>query len=352
MSHDIRTPMNAIIGYTNLAKKDDVSATTYDYLEKIESSSQHLLGLINDILEMSRIESGRIELELEPADLCRLIDELYDLFVHQMEQKRIAFSVHTEHVRHRYVWCDENYLNRVLLNLVSNAYKFTPEEGAITVSVREDDEVEEGFGAYELRVKDSGRGMSQEFAERMFNAFERERTSTASRVEGTGLGLAITKSIVDQMGGTIEVITSPGEGTEMIVRVRLQLVEGEEVADGEAEPAGEEELKDFTGIRTLLDIVADFERPEQQDDNSACEILQGTLQPHTDGHPRSTENGDEGGHLDAHDPHRGDHKQHLQKDVNQRMQKLLQRRINLMPVVGSLHHPVDQVDQFPVHQQH
>ena len=252
MSHDIRTPMNAIIGYTNLAQKEDVSATPYDYLEKIESSSQHLLGLINDILEMSRIESGKIELELEPADLCRLIDELYDLFVHQMEQKRIAFSVHTEHVRHRYVWCDENYLNRVLLNLVSNAYKFTPEEGAITVSVREDDEVEEGFGAYELRVKDSGRGMSQEFAERMFNAFERERTSTASRVEGTGLGLAITKSIVDQMGGTIEVITSPGEGTEMIVRVRLQLVEGEKVPDGEEGPAGEEELTDFTGIRALL----------------------------------------------------------------------------------------------------
>ena len=253
MSHDIRTPMNAIIGYTNLAKQEDNPPTTQDYLEKIESSGQHLLSLINDILEMSRIESGRVELELAPDDLCEILDSMYDLFAEQMKQKQMDFSVHTEQVRDRYVWCDRKNLNRILLNILSNAYKFSPAGGTVIASLYEPGSAENGYGSYELRVQDNGIGMSREFVDRMWGAFERERTSTDSGVEGTGLGLAITKRIVDLMGGTVEVLTSPGSGTEIIFRFTFKLAEKEDVhkeaiAD---EPASAEKV-DFNGKRLLL----------------------------------------------------------------------------------------------------
>ena len=254
MSHDIRTPMNAIIGYTNLAMKEDSSPTVKDYLGKIEVSSQHLLALINDILEMSRIESGKIELEYVPCDLCNVVDEIGNLFEQQMRQKQIDFHVHYSQVQHRLVWCDCKNLDRVLLNVVSNAYKFTPEGGTVSITVWEIGSGEEGYGSYELRVRDSGIGMSTEFAEKMFTAFERERTSTDSGVEGTGLGLAITKNIIDLMGGTIEVITSPGSGTEMIIRLKLQFATEEDVArEGEANQAfAEGEGSPLAGKRLLL----------------------------------------------------------------------------------------------------
>ena len=251
MSHDIRTPMNAIIGFTHLTMKEEISPAAREYLDKIEASSQHLLSLINDILEMSRIESGKLELEYQPADLCRVFDETRDLFAQQMEQKDIHFTVRTAGVQHPYVWCDVKNLNRVLLNILSNAYKFTPEGGTVTASVREIGVGENGYGSYEFRVQDSGIGMSREFADRMFNAFERERTSTVSKVEGTGLGLAITKSIVDLMGGTIEVITSPGSGTEIIIRVKFQLASEEELP-AQKQEAGQEEVVDFSSKRLLL----------------------------------------------------------------------------------------------------
>lgn len=158
-------------------------------------------------------------------------------------------------MRNRYVWCDQKNLNRVLLNIISNAYKFTPEGGGITASVWEIGSGENGYGAYELRVQDNGIGMSREFAEKMFNAFERERTSTVSKVEGTGLGLAITKRIIDLMDGTIEVITSPGSGTEMIIRLRLQLAKKEDVPQEKAPDAADGEMGqalDFSQFRLLL----------------------------------------------------------------------------------------------------
>lgn len=154
--------MNAIIGYTTLAKAENNPPTTREYLGKIEDSSQHLLALINDILEMSRIESGKVELEQAPEDLCAILDAMYDLFAEQMKQKKMAFSVHTSQVHHRYVWCDKKNLNRVLLNVLSNAFKFTPEGGTITASLYEINGVEEDYGSYELRVQDSGIGMSRE----------------------------------------------------------------------------------------------------------------------------------------------------------------------------------------------
>ncbi len=254
MSHDIRTPMNAIVGYTALALKEPASPELHDYLEKIDASSQHLLSLINDILEMSRIESGTVELEFEPLDLCALFDGMRDLFSEQMKRKQMDFQVHTGQVQHHYVWCDRKNLNRVMLNILSNAYKFTPEGGTITASLLETGITDMNYGSYEIRVQDTGIGMSREFAEKMFNAFERERTSTASGVEGTGLGLAITKGIVDMMDGTIEVLTAPGSGTQFVIRLKLKLAEEKDVPDDEQTPAGtvvESEI-DFSGKRLLL----------------------------------------------------------------------------------------------------
>ncbi len=250
MSHDIRTPMNAIIGYTNLALKEEANPVVKEYLEKIEGSSQHLLELINDILEMSRIESGKLELELTPTDLTVVMSDIQDLFREQMKEKRIDFQVHTNQIQNRFVWCDRKNLNRVLLNLLSNAYKFTPEGGRISVSVWETGRNEYEYGSYEIRVQDTGIGMSREFAEKMFHAFERERTSTVSGIEGTGLGLSIVKSIIDLMGGTIEVITAPGSGTQIILRARFRLANAQDLLDLEkkTDHAAEETAADQTDI--------------------------------------------------------------------------------------------------------
>ena len=251
MSHDIRTPMNAIIGYTNLALQETSSPQQRDYLEKIDLSSQHLLALINDILEMSRIENGKTELEYAPTDLCAVFEGMKDLFSEQMKQKKIDFSIHTEQVRNRFVWCDRKNLNRVLLNILGNAYKFTPEGGTISAAVSESGEAADGYGTYEMRIRDNGIGMSPKFAEKMFNAFERERTSTDSGIEGTGLGLSITKSLVDLMGGSIEVMTAPGSGTEMIIRLKFRLAEKEDIREAPEQAPTEEEM-DFSGKRVLL----------------------------------------------------------------------------------------------------
>ena len=247
MSHDIRTPMNAIIGYTTLAKRDDTTfAELKSFLDKIDVSGKHLLDLINDILEMSRIESGRMELELGEVDLKKNLHDLRTMFQTQMEAKGIKFSVDGEEVRNRYVMCDKNRWNRVLLNLVGNAYKFTPSGQSVSVTLAELDD-----GQYELHVKDTGIGMSEEFAKKIFQAFERERTSTVSGIQGTGLGTAITKSIVDLMGGTIDVLTQKGKGTEFIVRVAFDIVDNPAIID-EPAPVEEAPADDFTGKRILL----------------------------------------------------------------------------------------------------
>ncbi|MBO6149413.1 MAG: amino acid permease [Lachnospiraceae bacterium] len=255
MSHDIRTPMNAIIGYINLSKQEDPTKEQLkEYLGKIEYSSRHLLALINDVLEMSRIESGKMNLEPIAVDLKKSIAEVRDMFLTQMEEKHIDFSVDVSQIKHPYVYCDKNRLNRVLLNLLSNAYKFTPEYGTVSVSAWEIESAEEGYGKYEIRVKDSGIGMTDEFAARVFEAFERERNSTVSGIEGTGLGMAITKSIVDLMQGSIVVNTAPEKGTEFIITLPLRLQEGKEALPEES-PAEEKEPQgklDFSRMRLLL----------------------------------------------------------------------------------------------------
>ncbi len=253
MSHDIRTPMNAIIGYTNLAMTENDPEVLHGYLSKIGSSSHHLLALINDILEMSRIENRKIELEFVPADLCMIFDEIRSLFGEQMKEKGIDFSVHTSQVRDSYVWCDRKNVLRILLNVVSNSLKFTPSGGRVTAVLYETVSEKEGYGSYEMRIGDTGIGMSKEFVEKIFTAFERERTSTQSGIEGTGLGLAITKSIVDLMGGTIEVLTSPGSGTEMIIRLKFKLANEDEIRKSEnSKVEASDRPVDFTGKRLLL----------------------------------------------------------------------------------------------------
>ena len=258
MSHDIRTPMNAIIGYVNLAEREDITfEETKEYLGKIKGSSHHLLALINDVLEMSRIESGKMSLEPIAVDLKKTIGEVKDLFATQMAEKSIDFTVDTSNVKHRLVYCDKNRLNRVLLNLVSNAYKFTPEGGTVSVTVWEIEDGPEGYGKYELRVKDSGIGMSEEFAAKVFEAFERERNSTVSGIQGTGLGMSITKSIVDMMGGEITVNTAKDQGTEFVIKLQFEL-QDEEAAQALTEEEEKKEREehqlavDFSKMRLLL----------------------------------------------------------------------------------------------------
>ncbi len=247
MSHDIRTPMNAIIGYTNLAKKESDITKIREYLKKIETSNHHLLALINDVLDMSWIESGKMELVEKRTDLIELMDNVRDLFSTQMISKSLYYGVNTDSIDDRFVMCDDTQLNRVILNLISNAYKFTQDGGRITVTLKQTGS-DDKKGFYELRVKDTGMGMTQEFAETVFDAYSREKS--AASIQGTGLGMAITKSIVDMMGGTIKVISAKGEGTEFIINFVFVL--SEDVPKEQGSDENNIESVDFTGTRLLL----------------------------------------------------------------------------------------------------
>ena len=224
MSHDIRTPMNAIIGFTTLAVSNiDDKKRVQDYLGKILSSSNHLLSLINDILDMSRIESGKIHLEETEVSLSEVLHDLKTIISGQIHAKQLELYMDAMDVTNEDVYCDKTRLNQVLLNLLSNAVKFTPAGGTVSVRIRQYPGTVKGRELYEIRVKDNGIGMSREFVQKIFSPFERERTSTVSRIQGTGLGMAITKNIVNMMGGTIEVLTEQGKGTEFIVRLPFRI---------------------------------------------------------------------------------------------------------------------------------
>ncbi|MGM9582334.1 MAG: hybrid sensor histidine kinase/response regulator, partial [Phascolarctobacterium sp.] len=257
MSHDIRTPMNAIIGFATLAL-DDLSdgKRVQDYLSKILSSSKHLLGLINDILDMSRIESGKVVLEEQETDLVTTLQELQGIMEGQVKEHKLKLYVDYSKLRDRHVFCDKTRLNQVMFNLLANAVKFTPEGGSIwlTMSQLEPTYEAEDRAIYEIRVKDTGIGMDKEFIKHIFEPFERERTSTVSKIQGTGLGMAITKNIVDMMGGTIEVESQKDVGTEFIIRLelRLQAEAGAANEDGAKEHGHVEGVADFAGKRLLL----------------------------------------------------------------------------------------------------
>ncbi len=226
MSHDIRTPMNAILGYTTLALDiKELPDEAREYLEKIDYSGKHLIALINDILDMSRIENGKMELADEPTDLCQIFHEVYTIFDPQMKSKKIDFRVSADAITDKYVMCDSSRLIRVLLNLISNAHKFTSEKGKISVVIRQLG-TEGNRGQYEIKVRDNGAGMSPEFVKTIFDEYTRERT--AAKVQGTGLGMAITKSILDLVGGSISVESQKGKGTEFTVNVSFELTNQEE----------------------------------------------------------------------------------------------------------------------------
>ena len=246
MSHDIRTPLNAIIGYTSLENRENVSYEEKSgYIDKIEMASRQLLEIVNDVLDMSRIESGKFSLEPTCVNLENCVREACDLVRVQLEAKKIELSVSCS-VSHPWVLCDKVMMDRALMNLLSNAGKFTEENGSVSLQLTELPGGDR-TGSYEIRIKDTGIGMSREFADRLFIPFERERTSTVSRIQGTGLGLAITKRIVDLMGGRITVLTEKGKGTEFTVTVDFPLTEAEEESC-----STEGDAISFDGMRALL----------------------------------------------------------------------------------------------------
>lgn len=279
MSHDIRTPMNAIIGYVNLLKKENLDQKTEDYLLKIEIASNNLLSLINDILEVSRIENNKFTLEIVATNIKNCIMEAEDLFKTQMAEKKLKYSVKVN-VNHEWVATDGKRLNRVLLNLISNSYKFTPEGGTVEVRInemeketfmaltdmysKEFDITENNSGNvetdpnlkisdekayYEIQVKDSGIGMSDEFAATVFDAYARDRS--VSNIQGTGLGMSITKTIIDMMGGSIQVESQKGKGTTFIIRLAFPILK-EAVEETFDESEDEEKEFKLEGLRALL----------------------------------------------------------------------------------------------------
>ena len=234
MSHDIRTPMNAIVGYTTLATNHvEQPEKVKNYLEKIQSSSTHLLSLINDILDMSRIESGKVLLDEQPCNLVTLLDDLHSIIQAETSARQLYFSINTENLQHPNVRCDRLRINQILLNLLGNALKFTNPGGFVKLGLEELPGAAPGCGRYRFQVSDTGIGMSADFVKHIFDPFERERTSTISGIQGTGLGMSITKNLVNMMHGSIEVESEKGKGTTFTVEVVLAL-ESAAAADAEA----------------------------------------------------------------------------------------------------------------------
>lgn len=244
MSHDIRTPMNAIVGFTTLAmthigQKEQVE----EYLKKIMTSGNHLLSLINDVLDMSRIESGKMHLDEKPCSLPEILHGLQNILQADVNAKQLELFVDTVEVYDEEIYCDKLRLNQVLLNLLSNAVKYTGAGGKITMRITEKAGAPTGYANYEFLIKDTGIGMSKEFVQHIFEPFERERNSTTSGIQGTGLGMAITKNIIDMMNGTIEVISEQNVGTECTVNFMFRL---------NAEAKEPEAIPEFVNCRALV----------------------------------------------------------------------------------------------------
>ncbi len=244
MSHDIRTPMNAIIGFTSLAAAHiDNTEQVQDYLAKITTSSNHLLSLINDVLDMSRIESGKVKIEEKETSLPEIMHDLKTIVQADITAKQLDFYIDTADVINEHILCDKLRLNQILLNLLSNAMKFTKPGGMVGVRILQKGTATEGCASYEFQIKDTGVGMSKEFQRHVFEPFERERTSTISGIQGTGLGMAITKNIVDMMGGTISVASEEGKGSTFTVSLQFRVCCG---------PVRQEIIPELQGMRALV----------------------------------------------------------------------------------------------------
>lgn len=246
MSHDIRTPMNAIIGFTGLAATHiDNKEQVQDYLRKIGQSSNHLLSLINDVLDMSRIESGKMNLNEQEESLAEILHTLRDIILTDVNAKQLELFIDTVDVRNEKVVCDKLRLNQVLFNIMSNAVKYTAPGGTISMRIKQKAMTNRGYGSYEFHIKDTGIGMSPEYVKTIFEPFTRERSSTVSGIQGTGLGMAITKNIVDMMGGKIDVVSKQGEGTEFIVTLDFKLASDKEAPEDFG-------IKELEGLRGLV----------------------------------------------------------------------------------------------------
>ena len=244
MSHDIRTPMNAIIGFTSLAATHiDNREQVLDYLKKISTSSQHLLSLINDVLDMSRIESGKVKIDEKAVHLPDLVHDVRSIIQPNVSAKRLSLFIDTIDVENEDIITDPLRLNQILLNILSNAIKFTPTGGTISLRIAQKNGAPKGRGCYEFRIKDNGIGMSEEFQKHIFEAFSREESSTVSGIQGTGLGMSITKNIVDLMGGTIAIESEPGKGSEFIVDLCFAL------SGRKVEP---KQIPQLEGLRALV----------------------------------------------------------------------------------------------------
>ena len=244
MSHDIRTPMNAIIGFTSLAATHvDNKEQVLDYLKKISTSSQHLLSLINDVLDMSRIESGKVKIEEKAVHLPDLVHDVRSIIQPNVAAKRLSLFIDTMDIEDEDIITDPLRLNQILLNILSNAIKFTPTGGMISIRIAQKNGAPKGRGCYEFRIKDNGIGMSEEFQKHIFEAFSREESSTVSGIQGTGLGMSITKNIVDLMGGTIAIESEPGKGSEFIVDLCFAL-SGQKVE--------QKQIPQLEGLRALV----------------------------------------------------------------------------------------------------
>lgn len=244
MSHDIRTPMNAIIGFATIAvshidNKDQVR----DCLQKVLSSSNHLLSLINDILDMSRIESGRVQIKEQECNISELMHNLVNIIQPQVKAKQLELFIDTFEVTNEDVIADSLKLNQVFINLLSNAVKYTPAGGTITFRIMQKTTFRHGYGDYVFVIKDNGIGMSSEFVQHIFEPFEREASVTRSGIEGTGLGMAITKNIVEMMDGTINVESEAGKGSKFTIELTLKLQDVQKNA---------EQLKELKGLRALV----------------------------------------------------------------------------------------------------
>ena len=251
MSHDIRTPMNAIIGFSELLEKHiDEKDKAIDYLGKIKSSSNFLLSLINYVLEMARIESGKLALKKEVGCVTELIESLTDVFEPGVKKKFITYSCEID-IQHKYVICDEIKVREIFINIIGNSVKYTPEGGKISVSVKEEPFEKENYIAYRIIVEDNGSGMSKEYLPHIFEEFSREHTSTESKVTGTGLGLPIVKSLIDMMGGTIEVESQLGCGTKMNVVLPFELASEKQILE-EKQKEKEKISDSILGKRVLL----------------------------------------------------------------------------------------------------
>lgn len=249
MSHDIRTPLNAIMGFAALAEKNlRDEKKIAEYLQKILSSGKILLELMKDVLEMSLLESGKMVIKESENDLREIFQEIYGIASEEMEKRRLDFHMDIENIRNTHVICDSTHLNQILMNLLSNSMKFTPAGGSVTLTLSQTDSALEGWGNFEIRVKDTGIGISQEFLPRVFDSFEREVNSTVNKIPGTGLGMSITKAIVELMNGMIDVKSQKGQGTEFIVTFFFPIVQNCSLQSDQDSKGN----VDFTNTRILL----------------------------------------------------------------------------------------------------